>query len=240
MGNMRTTTKRTPLLARIGLASATAAVLSAPLAEAWALQGGEDPATLPVLIDKRFGMKGRHQLSLLGSTSMVTKFVEDFGLQAGYQYSFNDLFGLEFAGAFFLGDEANITKEVRAVSGDPLLSDLYQLQWGASLSAFFVPVYGKMSFASEFDPAFDLFFLGGAGVAGTRRVRSEAEGGGFDSKVTPAFHLGLGLRFHFTDNIALRLEFRDYFYPDPDPEQGGLTWILHFQGGIQYTFGAAQ
>lgn len=223
--------------------------LSTPTA-ALALQGGEDPALLPVLIDKRFGMEGRHQASLQFSTSMATKYVEALALYAAYQYNFTDVIGLEIGGGFFFGDEATIMAQVRSKtpSKEPGLSDLYQLQWMAQADFVLTPVYGKMSFASEFDPAYDLYFLAGGGVAGTRRERTAlaASLGQYDSKVVPAFNFGVGLHVYFTKMIGLRLEFRDYFYPESyDPlddgvtgeSKGGLTFNLHFQVGLQFAFG---
>jgi outer membrane beta-barrel protein len=228
------------LAAAVGLAAFAAVEPSAH-----ALQGGEDPSTLPVLVDKRFGQTGRHQLSLLFSTAMVTKFVEGIGGVAAYQYNFSDVFGLELHGGFIAGDETNIMKEVRFnfPGTEPPLSDLYQLQWVTGIDAVVVPVYGKISFASEYDPQFDIFFLGGAGVGGTRRAVTDAA---TVSAVTPVFNVGGGMRFYFSRLAALRLEFRSFFYPDPaagdpvfDPEAdiGGLTWNLHFQAGLQFAFG---
>lgn len=224
--------------------------LSAPQA-ALALQGGEDPALLPVLIDKRFGMEGRHQLSLQFSTSMATKYVEALALYAAYQYNFTDVIGVEIGGGYFFGSEASIMNEVRAKSGaaEPPLTDLFQLQWMANADFVLTPVYGKMSFASEFDPSYDLYFLVGGGVAGTRRQVGVEGSGTFLSKVSPAFNFGVGLHVYLTKMIGLRLEFRDYFFPEPfdpvadgiavpaDKDVGGLTFNLHFQVGLQFAFG---
>jgi outer membrane beta-barrel protein len=224
-----------------------AGVLVSPLIErsAFALQGGEDPALLPVLVDKRFSGKGRLQTSVMFSTSMVTKFVEGIGFELGAQYAFSDLLAVGVSGGYFFSGETSIMKEVREnfPSQEPPLSDLYQFNWTGGLDVMFVPIYGKMSFASEFDPSFDLYFIGGGGVAGTKRTIAE----GSRSKIAPVFNVGFGLRFYFTKMVALRLEFRDYFYPDPganDPENsepgtevGGLTWHLHFQAGLQFAFG---
>lgn len=214
--------------------------LSTPTA-ALALQGGEDPALLPVLIDKRFGMEGRHQASLQFSTSMATKYVEALALYAAYQYNFTDVIGLEIGGGYFFGSEASIMAEVRNKTPgmEPDLTDLFQLQWMAQADFVLTPVYGKMSFASEFDPAYDLYLLAGAGVAGTKR-RTEIGGAvGSIGKVVPAFNFGVGLHVYFTKMIGLRLEFRDYFYPDPieSADKGGLTFNLHFQVGLQFAFG---
>lgn len=225
------------------------AVCLAPASEAFALQGGEDPALLPVLVDKRFGHGGRHQASLFFSTSMVTKFVESVGVVGAYQYNFTDLLGLEFTGGYFFGSETSIMDEIRRNFGtEPELSDQYQLQWIANVDVMFVPVYGKISFASELDPSFDLFFVAGGGVAGTRRKSGGFSGDtnagvAFESSVGPAFNFGLGLRFYFNRLVALRLEFRDYFYPEPasytapENDVGGFTFNLHFQAGVQFAFG---
>lgn len=212
---------------------------------AHALQGGEDPALLPVLIDKRFAAGGRHNLSLQVSTAMATKFIEGTGVYGAYQYSFSELFGLEVGGAFILGSESSIMAEVRQnfPGTEPPLSDLYQLQWMGNVDFVFVPVYGKMSFASEFDPSFDVFLLAGGGVAGTRRQFGFDDTKTFESAIAPVFNVGLGFRFYFTDLLALRLEFRDFFYPDPgagENDVSGLTFNLHFQGGVQFTFGGAE
>jgi outer membrane beta-barrel protein len=217
--------------------------LSTPTS-AFALQGGEDPALLPVLIDKRFGMEGRHQASLQFSTSMATKYVEALALYGAYQYNFTDVIGLEVGGGFFFGSEASIMKEVRAKSPgtEPDLSDLYQIQWMAQVDFVLTPVYGKMSFASEFDPAYDLFFVAGGGVAGLRRqVGAEEAGLPHLTSVAPAFNFGVGLHVYFTKLIGLRVEFRDYFYPDPieTADKGGLTFNLHFQVGLQFAFGGS-
>lgn len=234
-------------------AAALLGALTAPLFEsrAFALQGGEDPALLPVLVDKRFGGKGRVQTSLMFSTEMVTKFVEGLGVYAGVQYSFSDLLAVGLSGGYFFSGETNIMDEVRAQApGEPTLTDLYQFNWTGGADVMLVPIYGKMSFASEFDPAFDLYFIGGGGVAGTKRKLGEASGGGSRSKIAPVFNVGLGLRFYFNKLLAIRLEFRDFFYPDPgsgDPEAqtpgnevGGLTTHLQLQLGLQFSFGGEE
>ncbi|MBI2375958.1 MAG: outer membrane beta-barrel domain-containing protein [Deltaproteobacteria bacterium] len=231
------------------------AVMASELPRAHALQGGEDPALLPVLVDKRFGKKSAHQLGLQFSTAMATKFVEDNGVVLTYGYNFSDLIGLELGGGFFFGQESNIMDEVRAqfAGVEPPLSDLHQIQWMAMADLMLVPLYGKMSFASELDPSYDLFILAGAGVGGLRKQSgyldkvSGADSRTYASATQPIFNFGLGLRFYFSRLVALRVEFRDYFYPDPLPnpnddpkkETDPLTWGLHFQAGLQLSFGGA-
>lgn len=227
---------------RLTLIGATIAGLFASEPAALALQGGEDPALLPVLVDKRFGERGRHQLSLALSTSMASKFVEATGGFLTYAYGFTDVIALELGGGFFLGSESSIMQEVRQnfPGQEPPLSDLYQIQFLANADLMLVPIYGKMSFASEFDPSFDLFLVAGAGIAGTRRQVGIDDTKTFDSKITPAFNFGLGFRFYFSRLVALRVEFRDFFYPDPGEGVDGLTFNLMFHGGLQLAFGGEE
>ncbi len=78
---------------RTGLITAGVLAVLAGERTALALQGGEDPSTLPVLIDKRYGAGGRHQLALFFSTPLVSKFVESTGGYLSYTYNFTDLIG---------------------------------------------------------------------------------------------------------------------------------------------------
>lgn len=226
---------------RLAWVAAVSLLAMASAHEAQALQGGEDAALFPVLVDKRFGMQGRHQLSLQFSTAMATKYIDATGFYLAYDYNFWDTFGLEVGGGYMFSSEASILKEVRVQAGNDQstvdgLQDINQLQWMANVDAIFTPIYGKISFASEIDPSYDLFFLAGGGVSGTRRQQGADETRTYVSKVSPVFNFGVGLRFYFFKSIALRVEFRDFFFPDPSPD-GGLTFSLHFQTGVQFNFG---
>lgn len=228
------------------------AALTTAEGSAFALQGGEDPALLPVLVDKRFGEGRRFQLTASLATAMATKFVEATGPYISAGYGFSDLFALEINGGYFFASESSIMQEIRRnfPGAEPLLSDMYQPTWIANVDLVLVPIYGKISFASEFDPSFDLFLIAGGGGVGVRRqVGKDATGDKhFDSATTWTANFGLGFRFYFTRLLALRLEFRDFFYPEPEckdpvcvaPFPTGFTFNLMFHGGLQFSFGGDQ
>ena len=56
----------------------------------------------------------------------------------------------------------------------------------------------------------------------TRRQQGADETRTYVSKVSPVFNFGVGLRFYFFKSIALRIEFRDYFYK---ANPGGLDVV---------------
>ena len=233
-------------LRRVLVTSAVCGVVVAGAeGSAYALQGGEDPALLPVLLDKRYGADGKQKASIMFTTSVITKLVEDVGFVATYQYNLFDFLGVGLTAGYFLGSETNIATAIRMEAADPScdpaavpdcspLGDLYQMQWLASADVMFVPLYGKISFASEFNPSFELYLIAGVGAGGVRRQNSA---GGNDSAVTVVGNLGLGMRFHILDWIGVRAEFRDYFYPEPAAGVSGMTWNPHMQFGAEFTFG---
>jgi len=232
----------TQIHTRITLATLTVALIGSAFVPkyAHALQGGEDPALLPVLVDKRFGNEGRHQLSLLFSTSMADKFIESLGGGLSYGYNFSDMIGIELAGGFFNGQETNILTQIRGLTSGGAnglqLSDLYQTTWFGTANLVLVPFYGKMSFAAELDPAYDLFILLGAGASGLRALQDQNV---YTTSTGALFNFGIGFRFYLTRLIGLRLELRDYFFPEPGTCDSctGFTNNLHFQGGLQFAFG---
>ena len=226
---------------RITLAALTVTLIASAITPqlAHALQGGEDPALLPVLVDKRFSSRNRHQLGLLFSTSMADKFIESIGGGLTYGYNFSDLVGMELASGFLHGTETNILTQIRELTsgagGEVQLSDLYQTSWFATANLMLVPFYGKMSFAAELDPSYDLFILAGGGASGLRRKTNT----GNETGVGALFNFGIGFRFYITRLIGLRIELRDYFFPEAGDCESctGVTNSLHFQGGVQFAFG---
>jgi outer membrane beta-barrel protein len=193
-----------------------------------------------VLKPKNFGLGGRHQFALLASTSMATKYVESTGPWLAYLHNFNDILGFEVSGAYFFSSETNIMQDIRSSLGseEPGFSDLYQMQWNTSLNLVLVPFYGKLSIVRDWETAFDVFIVAGGGVGGTRRrLGNDNATVRYDTAVVPTFDFGAGLRFFMGRLVALRFEFRDYLYPDPDPNFGGLTSVFQFQGGLQFQLG---
>ncbi len=212
---------------------------------AYALQGGEDPALLPVLLDKRYGSGGKQKASLMLTSAIITKLVQDTGVVGTYQYSFNDMLAVGLTAGYFFGSETSIGDAIRGTTNanPDVLGDLYQMQWLGSADVLFSPLYGKISFASELNPSFELYLIAGVGAGGVRRKRT-APGStaaiSHDTSVTVVGNLGAGMRIHILDWLGLRFEFRDYFYPEPAEGNSGLTWNPHVQVGGEFTFGGDQ
>jgi outer membrane beta-barrel protein len=228
-------------------------------APALAFQGGEDASELPVLINKEAGLAERLQLSAMFSTSLAAKYTEAIGGTLNVQYNFIDMLGVELTGGFYGTSEADVLEEIRVrIDGeDPSVSDLHQMQWLVAANVVFVPIYGRISFASEWNPSFDLYLLAGGGVVGTNRgldTNMDAVVDASENEVTPQFNFGGGLRIFIVPDVAIRLDVRNYYYLDPDEgeqtrsggdatdpddtgEISGFTQALVGQVGVQFNFG---
>lgn len=221
-------------------------------APAWALQGGEDPATLPVLIDKRYGNDSNLTVHLQFSTPITAKFVESTGIVGGVDYGLLDWLSLGLVGGYFGGGEADIVDQVRATLGGAPLTDLDRMVWFGGLDVTFTPIYGRISFASEYNPAFDVFGFVGGGLLGTERNLGGVDSGQTETGTTGYGNFGFGFRFHVLDWLAVRTEYRQLLYPDSNIPQseldvatglrndtgGGLSTAQQFQIGLQGRFRA--
>lgn len=227
-----------------GITAFTLLMAGGPSA-AWAFQGGEDSSEWPGLLNKRSGTAGTIQASLLFSRTLVSKFTESTGTLVALQYNFWDSFGVELNGALYDSSEASVLSEVREqISRDPGLSDMHQISWLAGASAVWVPLYGRISFASEWNPSFDLYLLAGVGMAGTRRKRDEGQTA---VETTNQFSVGGGMRIYLLRSVAVRFDLRNLFYDDPDRGQisdnnsgqpiSGFTNMLLGQLGVQVHIG---
>jgi outer membrane beta-barrel protein len=232
-----------PRLPRTILAGLVAVACLIPSA-AHALQGGEDPDTLPVLIGKRYGEQGRLQLWVTGSIPLISKFTEMYGVTGGAGYAFSRLISVGVTGGFFGGGEVDVIEDLRLASGTELqLTDLHRMEWFAGADVIFTPIYGRISFASEYNPAFDLYALVGGGVVGTSREVTPGAGGVAQdqSSVTAYGNFGFGFRFHFIDWLALRTEYRLFLYPEASAfpqnvDGGGLTAAQQLNLGFEFSF----
>lgn len=220
-------------------------VMAAPSAHA--LQGGEDPTTLPVLIDKRYGNKGKLYGYALFSTPIVSKFTESRGFQGGIGYSLTDWLGVGVQGGFMLSGEQDVVDEVRR-NGRAPLSDLFAPTWMVGGELTWTPIYGRISFASEYNPAFDLYVVGGGGLVGVEREVGPVDQTTSVSETTGYMNFGFGFRFHIVEMLAVRVEYRHNLIFEPaipaneligfeeEFEAGLLTDVPQLQLGVQVHF----
>lgn len=115
---------------------------------------------------------------------------------------------------------------------------LWEIQWNAVLGARWAPIYGKLNLLADVPVHFQFYVGAGGGAAGLSRTsvtycldsrapsgpgdvpQKDADGNATcnepltEARVSPVFQFGGGFKFWMGSKAALRIEARDYFFPD--------------------------
>jgi outer membrane beta-barrel protein len=170
--------------------------------------------------------------------SLIDRLVEHTNFQANAAYNFTNEWAAELFAGYAYSKHSSIADQVTSevashnIKTNPTTDDfssLWEMKWNVAAGARWAPIYGKLSLSSELPIHFQAYIAAGAGVAGLSRTSVvycldqptvDANGNPTcdtplqQSRVSPLIHFGGGLRFWIIKNAALRLEARDYTFPD--------------------------
>jgi outer membrane beta-barrel protein len=221
----------------------------------------------------------RTELALSIGTPLWSKLTYHFSLSAGVALNFNEVWAAELRGTYSLagnnglGDRVGSTFLKRPPQADEFtddLSDLWQMRGSFLAGARWAPIYGKLSLLSELPIHFQAYAWLGAGLASLHReslaycLSPEVDGAGVrtggcgewltENRIAPAGSFALGMRFFTHRAGSIKLELRNYFFPDEyrtgirraqaeagDAEQGtsgghGLTALWMLDAGYSFHF----
>ncbi len=194
----------------------------------------------PIIANKKFPMSLTLEISAMFDYSFSDRFLNHAGGHLSLGFHIFDWLAVEgFAGGLY-PQELNITRTVR-VQGysrdsneEPALSGLWQTFAFGGAGLQWAPFYGKLSFASDFQVAFQFFFFGGAAVEGIAKPSGINDGqnvnnrrdfylgvvGGQTYNYAPRFsaYYGGGVRILPWKWVALRLEVRQLTGLNPGVE----------------------
>ena len=182
------------------------------------------------VIQKRLFQKdGRHEINIFGGTIPNDEFQLYFPFGLRYDYFFSEDLGIEVFGEYIVPTESDLA----AFLADPddgfgiaIKTHLPQkLVWTAGLEGLWSPIHGKIGMFTSKLFHFDVHLALGVGAIGTdvrtRDIGKLAAGeASRKHKVDVAANIGLGARLYFLDWLAMRIEYRHFFYA-ADPEGGG-------------------
>ncbi len=166
------------------------------------------------VVQKRgFIKESRHGFSLLGGAVPNDDFFVYPLVGAGYQYFFSEDIALDVHSVYSFYNESQLkgalTKE--RPDGPGLTVRLPQALRGyASAGADWYLLHGKLGFFSTHLTEFDLALTFGLGAVWTEIT---AEGGAITQQFRPAGEVGADLMFYLSDNFALKMGYRQNFYP---------------------------
>ena len=161
------------------------------------------------VIEKRlFEKDGRHEFSLMAGMIPNDEFFNYYPVGLRYDYFLSETLGIEIAGAYLFQQGTDLKKTIEQFQGINMAQPLRKLQWHAGAAAYWAPLHGKLAAFSSSLTHFDLGLIVGAGVLATKKL-----GGGTETnKYDPMGQLGLGFQFFLSDSLALRIDYRHFFY----------------------------
>ena len=153
------------------------------------------------------------------------------GVSGGYFLT--ETVGIEVNAAYVSRTNSDLLNFLRDSDLGVLLPQ--QLQWHSGVSGIWSPFHGKVGlFASKLFH-FDFSVIFGVGVIGTGV--KELEQNPYEGKIDISGNLGAGFRTWLDKDVALRIEYRHYFYP---AEGGGVSFPVEFIVGASYFFGGVE
>lgn len=150
-------------------------------------------------------------------------------------YFLNETVGIEVNAAYLYATESELRDFLQTQDLGLTVLLTQSLKWHAGVNGIWSPFHGKVGvFASKLFH-FDFSLIFGVGVIGTEVTppgdkveRSEEDIGG---------NLGAGFRVWLDKDVAVKLEYRHYFYP---AEGGGVSFPVEFVLAGSYFFGGVE
>jgi outer membrane beta-barrel protein len=213
----------------------------------------EPPPGTPVVWARLFPVDKRFEVSLGFEMSVIDKYATHNGGKLNVIYHFNELLALNVFGGYLVGQANGLLTATlnEGTTCDPgsfknCLPDTNIMSWLVGGDFIVEPFYGKLNLVSELALNFDIFMGFGGGVTGREGFTADTGGGVAQwvadparAGVSPFVSAMAGVRVWLWNNIALRVEARDYTWvgdrPYLDLNQVSLpqddyinTWTLMF------------
>jgi outer membrane beta-barrel protein len=199
--------------------------LAAPAAPRAQSKSDAFAGKIPPVSAALYRKAGRFELTLSGNVSVNDAFYSKYfgGLKLGYHII--ESVSVTAYGAMGLNTKAGSAQVCPSGEGCRPADRVQMWQVPGSIKLMagvegaWAPVYGKLNLFSEQVAHFDLGILHGWDwityqkvLSGAQATEYQDEGRSPGTESTIGMHLGLATRIFFTESVALRLEFRDYFY----------------------------
>ena len=157
-----------------------------------------------------FGLEGGHELTLTIGAIPNDPFYSYYPVGLRYTYWFSDDFGLELNGSYALRVNSELTDFLETLlTGSTLVNIPQSLAWMAGVDLIWAPIHGKLGIFASKISHFDIYFAIGADVIGTEKRTNAGE----TAQVDVGGNIGIGMRWFFTEAVALRFDYRQHFYP---------------------------
>lgn len=186
---------------------------------------------------KIFIKEGRFELAPFGGVTTNDAFFRRWTVGARASYHIFDSLSIDAGGAVNVFSET--LPSVRIVGqGLGAIPDEAALFGYGDIGATFSPIYGKFSLMSEWIVHFDTFVSGGVGltVDSNRYTFLGQQLPDLVPGINPAAEVGFGGRVFLLRWLVLRVDFRDYIYPQYRSNISTLQNLFFVNVGLGFYF----
>lgn len=228
-GLMNMKSLRVLLVAAISLASTVAGAQQQPPAD-------DELIERVVVRNRLYTPSGKIELSPTVGLTLVNRLTDHYNFNLGVAYNLSDTLGFEVRGGYALSRHTGLARQVseHLLMRDPTrevrvtddLTGLWEMKGNGVLGVRWAPLYGKISLLAELPVHFQAYLWAGAGAGmfdrqsivycagGVNRSEGTCENWLRDSKVTWLGSAAFGMRFFTHQGGAIKVEVRDYLFPD--------------------------
>jgi outer membrane beta-barrel protein len=163
----------------------------------------------------------RFELGVQGGYNLTEAFFNQYSLAGTGTYHLNEDHGINVFATFFLPGVTQYTNDLNPPPGSLENLNLQygpRPKWMLLTNYQYTGFYGKLSFSKDYVMNLSLFGIGGVG------------GIMIGDKMFPVLNFGLGQKFYFNPNFALRMDLRVLIYQGPNLLSGPKTTLLNARG----------
>lgn len=180
--------------------------------------------------NKLFKTEGRFELGISLEAGLLSRLVDSYPINLTVGYNFLESLAVEARLGYVISAHTSLANQIASdfnSNGSIMtatdLSDLWQMTATGTLGVRWQPIYGKLSLMSELAVHFQFYVWLGGGAGYFHResvvICNQKQGADCvsyysENAVKPIGAVAVGLRFLFLENHAIRIEVRDYAFPD--------------------------
>ena len=182
---------------------------------------------------REFIKDGKMEASVFGGIIPNDDFIFYITPTARFGYHFAESFMVEGSFAYAMERDTGLKSfledsDIGLKSAD--IREFIEMYYNANI--LWSPIYGKISFLGTKLTHFDTFIGLGIGFFHTR-AREDDTNPDFQSRLKPSANTVLGFRWHITDLINVRTEYRHYFF---EKALGGISKPVEVSLGVGFSF----
>jgi outer membrane beta-barrel protein len=191
---------------------------------------GQELIEKVVVRNRLYSMAGKPEAGIDVGLTLLSRLTDHINLNAHFAYNITDTFALEVRAGYALSRHTGLANQIAehfavntSIKTAFDLADLWEMNGNAVLGIRWAPVYGKISLMAELPVHFQAYLWLGAGAAQFHResIVYCTQGSGTncnafftEDKIGPMGTVALGARFFVSPKHSIKLELRDYSYPD--------------------------